>query len=63
MSKRPATHANAVVVDGSGDNAAFAGIGAVGESDDTTLVPNTRDSRGYPVGITTFSGNNNDDNE
>ena len=48
MSKRAATHENAVVVGGSGDNAEFAGPGAVGQSDDTTLTPATRDASGNP---------------
>jgi hypothetical protein len=59
VSKIAATKANQVVTDVSGASAGFAGIGSVGESDATTLTPNTRNIKGNPVGITTFAGNDN----
>ena len=55
MSERPATHANAVVSGGSGDNAEFAGPGAVGQSDETTPSPGARDANGNPT-IAQFAG-------
>jgi hypothetical protein len=60
MSKNPATKANEVFVDVSGASAGFAGPGAVGDSDDTTLVANERNAKGYPVGTTSFAGNDNE---
>lgn len=55
MAKRPATHANAVVPGGSGDNSEFGGLGNSGDADATTLTPSTRDSAGNPT-VAQFAG-------
>ena len=55
MTKKPATHKNAVVVGGSGDNEPFAGPGSIGNSNDTTLAPSTRDADGDPT-VAQFAG-------
>jgi hypothetical protein len=61
MTKRPATHKNAVVVGGSGDNEGFAGPGSVGNSDLTVLGTAERNADGLPLtaeegGPGSFSG-------
>lgn len=61
MTKRSATHRNAVVVGGSGDNEPFAGPGSVGNSDDTVLGTADRNVDGLPLtaeegGPGSFSG-------
>ncbi len=68
MAKKPATGANTVVsthgqggapVSGApthGVAPGFAGLGASGDSDDTTLTPATRNSKGYPTGHPSFAG-------
>jgi hypothetical protein len=55
MTKRNATHKNAVVVGGSGDNTPFGGLGNSGDSDDTTLTPGARDADGNPT-VAQFAG-------
>lgn len=60
MAKLAATNANAVnSATSHGAAVGFAGLGSAGDSDDTTLVPNTRTSKGNPTGTTSFAGSDN----